>query len=135
MTNFALSVPDGGDLSVLVDTAEPQPHLFEVLRQIALNGGRVGIVVRTEYEPARVARFIKPLQTLAAEPNIAIRHLRDLHAKIYAGQCGALHGSLNLTESGVERNVEFGMYASDTRTVARLRTEAQSLFDAAGELL
>jgi hypothetical protein len=134
MTNFVVSVPAGGDLSVLVDTAEPRPHLFEMLRQIASNGGRVSIVVRSEFESARVERFIAPLRTLTAEPNIAIRHRQDLHAKIYAGQCGALYGSLNLTESGIERNIEFGIYVSDARTVARLRSEAQSLFDAAEEL-
>ena len=134
VTNFALSVPSGGDLSVLVDTAEPRPHLLEVLRQIAANSGRVGVVVRPEYQAARVERFIRPLQALAAEPNITVRHCPDLHAKIYVGQYGALYGSLNLTESGIERNIEFGAYASDARTIARLRAEAQSLFEDAEEL-
>ncbi|MBU1746436.1 MAG: hypothetical protein KKA73_01985 [Chloroflexi bacterium] len=135
VTNFALSVPPGGGLSVLVDSAEPQPRLFEVLQQIAVNGGRVLLVVRTERERSRVEQFITPLRTLAAaDPNIVIRHRRDLHAKIYAGQYGALHGSLNLTASGVEHNIEFGTYASDVRTIARLRAEARSLFDTAEEL-
>ncbi len=134
VTNFALSLPAGGDLSLLVDTTEPRPRLFEVLRQIATNGGRVAIVVRTERQSGRVERFIKPLQTLSTEPNIAIRQRPDLHAKIYAGRHGVLYGSLNLTASGVEYNIEFGTYASDTRTVAQLRAKAESLFETAEEL-
>jgi hypothetical protein len=134
VTDFGLAVPEGGDLSALVDTAEPQPRLLDVLRQIAVNGGRVAILIRPEYEPARIERFITPLQALAAIPRIVVRQRSDLHAKIYAGQCGALYGSLNLTRSGIERNLEFGAYASDGRTVARLRAEAQSLFDNAEEL-
>lgn len=134
MTDFVLNLPIGGDLSALVDTAEPQPRLFEVLHQIARNGGQIAITVRAEWQPPRIERFIAPLKRLAAEQNISVRQHYDLHAKIYAGQCGALYGSLNLTESGVEHNVEFGMYASDTRTIARLRAEARFLFESAEEL-
>jgi hypothetical protein len=134
ITNFSLAVPEHGDVSTLVDTAEPRPRLFDVLRQIAINGGDIAILVRAERKPDRVERFIAPLQTLVSDSHIAIRQSADLHAKIYAGQCGVLYGSLNLTRSGVKRNLEFGAYASDARTVARLRAEAESLFETGREL-
>lgn len=129
VTNFGMSLPPGGDLSTLVDSAEAQPSLFEVLRQVAANGGQVAIVVRPEYDPGRRKKFITPLLELAAtESRISVRHLGNLHAKIYAGHHGALYGSLNLTESGVEHNIEFGTYVSDTRTVSQLRSEARDIF-------
>jgi hypothetical protein len=134
ITNFSLSVPEYGDVSALVDTVEPRPRLFDVLRQIAINGGDIAILVRAERKPDRVERFIAPLQMLASDSHIAIRQSADLHAKIYAGQYGVLYGSLNLTRSGVKRNLEFGAYASDARTVARLRAEAESLFETDREL-
>jgi len=134
ITNFGLAVPEYGDVSALVDTAEPRPRLFDVLRQIAVNGGDIAILVRTERKPDRVERFIAPLQALASDPHIAVRESADLHAKIYAGQYGVLYGSLNLTRSGVKRNLEFGAYASDVRTAARLSAEAKSLFETGREL-
>lgn len=135
VTDFALRLPPGGDLSTLVDSAEPQPSLFEVLRQVAANGGQVAIAVRSEYDPGRRERFISPLLELAAaEPRVSVRHLANLHAKIYAGHHGALYGSLNLTESGVEHNIEFGRYVSDTRTVSRLRAEAHQIFFSGEEI-
>jgi len=133
--DFVLHLPPESDLSMLLDTSEPCPRLFEALRQIAANGGRVALVVRPEHEPARVAQFIQPLCDLAAaEPAIVVRRLDNLHAKIYAGQCGGLYGSPNLTASGAAYNVEFSRYVSDTRTVAQLRAEAQALFEQAKEL-
>jgi len=134
VTNFTLSPPPSADLTTLVDSAEPQPRLFEVLRQIASNGGRVAMVVRSEVVPERVERFIRPLMDLIAAPRITVRHLGNLHAKIYAGRHGALYGSPNLTASGVEYNVEFSRYVSDTRSVAQLRAEAQAIFERAEEL-
>jgi hypothetical protein len=134
ITNFALTLPVGGDLSALIDSAEAQPYLFDVLRQIADNEGRVDIVVRPETEPRRQALFIEPLRGLTAVPNITIRQKSDLHAKLYVGRHGTLHGSLNLTASGVTGNIEFGAYASDSRTIARLREEARHIFTEAEEL-
>ncbi len=100
VTDFSLNLPVGGNLASLLDSTEMQPRLFELLRQIAVNGGQVRLVVRPEYKPKRVKRFIQPLLTLAAnEPNIVVRQLPKLHTKLYAGQHGILHGSLNLTES------------------------------------
>lgn len=135
ITNFALNLPPGGSLFTLVDSVEPNPSLFEVLQQIARNGTQIAIVIRNEHEPFRIKQFIAPLQNLATHaPHITLRHLPRLHTKIYAGQVGVLHGSLNLTESGVERNLEFNTYAADKRTIARLRAEAQTLFESAEEL-
>lgn len=132
--DLALSAPPASDLTALIDSAEPRPRLFEVLRQIAANGGRVALVVRTEFDSARVAQFIQPLQELASTPGITVRHRRNLHAKLYAGQVGALYGSSNLTPSGAELNAEFNRYVSDTRTVAQLRAEARSIFEGARAL-
>ena len=127
ITNFALSLPQGGDLSPLIDSAEAQPYLFDVLRQIADNGREVILLVRPETELRRKALFIDPLRILLNIPNISVYQRSDLHAKLYVGQHGALHGSLNLTESGVTGNIEFGAFASDLRTVARLREEARQI--------
>lgn len=92
-------------------------------------------MVRPETTSHRYQYFIDPVLNLAAaHTGITVRGLTDLHAKIYAGQHGALYGSLNLTESGIERNLEFGAYYSDTRNTARLQAEAQSLFESAEEL-
>jgi hypothetical protein len=134
ITDFSLAVPEGGAVSALVETAGARPSMLDTIRQIALNGGNVAMLVRAEYEPERVSRFIKPLQALASHASIVVRQSTDLHAKIYAGACGAIYGSLNLTRSGVERNLEFSRYASDTRTVARLRSEAEDLFETGEEL-
>ncbi|MCP4542427.1 MAG: hypothetical protein GY832_35335 [Chloroflexi bacterium] len=134
VTNFALGLPSSADLTTLVDSAEPRPYLFEVLRQVASNGGRVAMVVRTEVVPNRVERFIRPLMDLVAEPGITVRQLRNLHAKIYVGQYGALYGSPNLTASGAEYNIEFSRYVSDVRSVSQLRAESQAIFECAEEL-
>jgi hypothetical protein len=127
--DFALSVPPASDLTMLIDSAEPRPRLFEVLRQIVFNGGRVTLVVRTEFESARVAQFIEPLRELVATTGVIVRHRRDLHAKLYAGQVGVLYGSSNLTASGIEFSAEFNRYVSDVRTVAQLQAEAQAIFE------
>ncbi len=127
ITNFTFSLPHGGDLSSLIDSAEAQPNLFDVLRQIADNGREVIIVVRPETEPRRKALFIEPLKALLNIPAISVYQCSDLHAKLYVGQHGALYGSLNLTENGVIGNIEFGAYASDSRSIARLREEARQI--------
>jgi hypothetical protein len=134
ITNFDLTLPRDGDVSALIDAAGMKPCLFDVLVQVARNGGQVSALVRTEYQRERIARFLTPLRALARDPHITLRQSDDLHAKIYVGYYGALHGSLNLTTSGVKHNLEFGAYASDARTIARLRNEARALFDAGEEV-
>ncbi len=131
--NFTLHMPSRSDLTTLLGASEPS--LFDVLRQIALNGSKVILVVRPEDNKWRVAQFIEPLHELrTVEPAIIVRQLHNLHTKIYVGQYGCLYGSPNLTASGAYHNVEFGHYTSDSRNIARLRNEAQIIFGQAEEL-
>jgi hypothetical protein len=122
-------------LHTIVASAEPQPSLFDALTQIAVNGGQIRMLVRKETTRVRRIRYVVPLRDLAArQPGILVRQHADIHAKIYVGQYGGLYGSPNLTESGVEHNLEFSRYVSDGRSIERLRTEAQDLFAAGREL-
>lgn len=136
ITNFSLSLPAGSDLSTIIDSAEQTPRLFDVIFQIAENGRNVLIAIQPEnQQPMRTATFVTPLLELAKlQPNISIRQNSRLHAKIYAGQFGAMHGSLNLTESGTSRNIEFSSFASDVRTITRLRNEAQKIFESSSPI-
>lgn len=49
-----------------------------------------------------------------------VRHCRDLHAKVVAGDTSALVGSANLTEMGLGRRQEMGVVLDDPALVAQL---------------
>lgn len=130
ITNFSLSLPSSGDLTSLIESAEQTPRLFEVIQQIIHNTGQVYVVVQREKDLSRAEQFIHPLMRLRfGLSGLHLRQHHDLHAKIYAGQCAVLSGSLNLTETGVNRNIEFPMYASDERNQAKLRSMARSIYE------
>jgi len=134
ITNFPLQVPNRSAVAGWIDTTEAQPSLFDSVRRIAESRRTVRVVVRTETAPERVAQFWTPLQQQwGGLANLVIRHQPDLHAKLYVGEFGALYGSLNLTRSGMERNVEFARYVSDARTMAQLRNEAEAIYVTASE--
>jgi len=127
--NFALPRPFHVSFAELVSTKQESLHLFDVLHQIAANGGRVLVTVGDDQ------RYHAPLRALRERnARIEVRVLPRLHAKAYVGRYGALNGSLNLTESGVNQNAELYDYAYDERSIAQLRRICAEHFDRAGPL-
>lgn len=123
VTNFTLTGPYYVAFQELVETRGKPPQLFDVLRQIAANGGEVRITVGPD--PA----YHPPLRQLMAQSRrIAVRTLPHLHAKAYAGRYGAMDGSLNLTASGLHQNVELYTYHHDARSLAELRRRCEEHF-------
>lgn len=115
VTNFALPRPFHVSFAELVSTKQESLHLFDVLHQIAANGGRVLITVGDD------RRYHAPLRALRERSaRIEVRVLPKLHAKAYVGRYGALDGSLNLTDGGVNQNAELYAYACDERSIAEL---------------
>ena len=59
-----------------------------------------------------------------AIPGTDIRFLPSVHAKVYvADQAHAIVTSGNLTQSGLSRNLEYGVSVSDIRLVKKIRSE------------
>jgi hypothetical protein len=128
VTNFRLAAPHHVTFETLIEAKQENLHIFDVLRQIAANGGSVCITVGPEAQ-------LGPLRQLARnQEGIQVRVLPGLHAKIYGGSFGAVHGSLNFTDSGIHQNIETFTYYHDTRNVAGLRQQCKDLFDQAQDL-
>jgi hypothetical protein len=118
VTNFALERPYHVTFGELVSTRHEELHLFDVLRQIAANGGQVRVTVGDD------ARYHAPLRALREQSSrIEVRVHERLHAKAYVGQYGAVSGSLNLTDSGLHQNAEIYGYAHDAHSIAQLRLQ------------
>jgi len=118
VTNFPLDRPYHVTFGELVSTRHEDLHLFDVLRQIAANGGQVRITIGDD------SRYYAPLRALrdqSARINVRV-HYR-LHAKAYVGRYGAVAGSLNLTNGGVNQNAEIYGYAHDAHSIAQLRQQ------------
>jgi hypothetical protein len=118
VTNFALERPYHVTFGELVATKHEELHLFDVLRQIAVNGGRVRITVGDD------TRYHAPLRVLREQSaRIDVRVYGRLHAKAYVGRYGAIAGSLNLTDGGVNQNAEIYGYVHDVHSIAQLRRQ------------
>jgi hypothetical protein len=118
VTNFPLDRPYHVSFGELVSTRNEELHLFDVLRQIAANGGRVRLTVGDD------ARYHAPLRALREHSSrIDVRVYGRLHAKAYVGHFGAVAGSLNLTDGGVNQNAEIFRYVHDAHSVADLRRQ------------
>jgi hypothetical protein len=126
VTNFRLPTPYHVSFSEVVATRQEQLHLFDVLYQMASNGGEVRLTVgpHPDYYPAL-------RQLVGRSSRIGVRVLSALHAKAYAGRYGALDGSFNLTGSGVNQNIEIYDYRHDQRGIAEIRQKCSELFDQA----
>ncbi len=124
VTNFALERPYHITFSELVSTRHEELHLFDVLRQIASNGGQVRITVGDDW------RYYAPLRALREVSNrIEIRILTILHAKAYVGHYAAVWGSLNLTDGGMHQNAEIYTYHHDEHSIARLHQTCVEHFE------
>lgn len=128
VTNFALAAPFHVSFQEIVAARQEVLHLFDVLYQIAANGGSVRITVSEQAD-------LPPLRQLAERSDrIQVRILPGLHAKVYAGRFGALDGSLNLTGSGVHQNIEIYSYYYDELNVAERRRICAVYFEQADPL-
>jgi hypothetical protein len=124
VTNFPLPAPYHVSFADIVASRGESLRLFDVLGQIAANGGSVLIVVGDD------AEHHPPLRQLAERyDRVRLRVLPTLHAKAYAGRYGALTGSLNLTGSGVGRNAEIYEYHHDERGIAEITERCRELFE------
>jgi hypothetical protein len=129
VTNFVLDRPFHVTFTELVASKHEELHLFDVLRQMAANGSRVNITVGDD------TRYHAPLRGLRDQSSrIVIRKQQRLHAKAYVGRFGALSGSLNLTDGGVNQNAEIYTYAHDPHSIANLRQICNDHFAAAEPL-
>ncbi|GAB4199210.1 MAG: hypothetical protein OHK0022_19280 [Roseiflexaceae bacterium] len=127
--NFALPRPFHVSFEEVVSTKQEALHLFDVLHQIAANGGRVQITIGDDH------RYHAPLRALRERnTRIEVRVLTRLHAKAYAGRYGALEGSLNLTDSGFNQNAELYDYVCDEGSIARLSQLCTGYFERAEPL-
>ncbi len=116
VTNFRLEKPYYVSFQEIVETKQEALHLFDILHQIAANGGKVYITVGSDKEYHPLLR-----QLSNKSDRIQIRVLSKLHTKAYIGRYGAINGSLNLTDGGVHQNFELFTYNHDERSIAELR--------------
>ncbi len=124
VTNFRVPTPYHVSFAQVVAVHGDSLHLFDLLRQIAMNGGTVRMVVGAD------ATYHPPLRHLAeSTPRIDVRVWAELHAKAYAGHFGALDGSLNLTSSGLSQNAELYDYRHDQRGIAEIAERCREFFD------
>lgn len=124
VTNFALERPYHITFSELVSTRHEELHLFDVLRQIAGNGGHVRITIGND------RRFDAPLRALREmSANIEIRVHTTLHAKGYVGHYAAVSGSFNFTDGGMHQNAEIYSYLHDEHSIANLRQRCAEHFE------
>jgi len=130
VTNFRLANPYYVSFQEVVETKQDSLHLFDVLHQISANGGSVFITVGDDSD------YHSALRQLAKRSDrIQVRVLSALHTKAYVGRYGALDGSLNLTDGGVNQNIELYNYCHDERSIAQLRQHCIQHFDQAVQLL
>ncbi|NER19822.1 MAG: hypothetical protein F6J96_03500 [Symploca sp. SIO1C2] len=127
VTNFRLDNPYYVSFQEVVETKQEALHLFDVLHQIAANGSDVCITVRPEQKEERYHSWLKQLSK--RNPRIQVRVLPELHTKAYVGRYGALDGSLNLTNGGVNRNIELYTYYHDKRNISQLRQICVQYFE------
>lgn len=119
VTNFRLDTPYYVSFQEIVETKQEALHLFDILHQIAANGGNVRITVGSDDSDSR---YHPPLRQFSRScDRIEIRVLPELHTKAYVGRYGSLDGSLNLTGGGVNQNIELYTYYHDERNIAQLR--------------
>ncbi|MBD2665158.1 hypothetical protein B6N60_04603 [Richelia sinica FACHB-800] len=116
VTNFRLEEPYYVSFGEIVETKQEALHLFDILHQMAANGGKVYITIGSDKEYHPLLR-----QLSNKSDRIQVRILSELHAKAYVGRYGAVDGSLNLTAGGVNQNIELYTYNHDERSIAQLR--------------
>jgi len=124
VTNFRLKEPYYVSFGEIVETKQEALHLFDILHQMAANGGKVYITVGSDKEYYPLLR-----QLSNKSDRIQVRTLLELHAKAYVGRYGAVDGSLNLTAGGVNQNIELYTYYYDERNIAQLRQVCTKHFE------
>lgn len=129
ITNFRLPEPYHISFEEIIAARQDTLHLFDVLYQIAANGGTVNITTRRD-----IPNLADLHQLGERSQRIVVRVLDSLHTKAYAGQYGALDGSPNLTDSGVNKNIELYTYYHDQQNIAYLQHICKQHFDKAEEL-
>ncbi len=129
VTNFHLPAPYHVSFEEIIMTRHETLHLFDILYQMATNGGEVFITVGPDTRSHQELRHLGE-----RNPRIDVRMLPALHTKAYAGRYGALDGSPNLTNGGVNQNIELYTYYHDERTIAEVRQVCREHFTRAEAL-
>lgn len=131
--DFSLKKPYHVSFQEIVETKQESLHLFDVLHQIAANGGKVYITIGSDKEYYPSLR-----QLCKRNKNIRVHVFRStqnkLHTKAYVGRYGALDGSPNLTNNGVNQNIELFTYKYDKRSIAELYQICKQHFERAEAL-
>jgi phosphatidylserine/phosphatidylglycerophosphate/cardiolipin synthase-like enzyme len=91
----------------------------------------VQVVVLTDLRPESALTGSTDLEALVRLgnnlPKFDLTHLPSLHAKVYvADRSMAVITSGNLTDSGINRNIEYGVVSTDTNLVAAVRRDFES---------
>jgi hypothetical protein len=131
--DFPLEKPYHVSFQEVIETKQESLHLFDVLHQMAANGGKVYITVGSDQES-----YSSLQQLCNRSQNIQVRVFRSgntrLHTKAYTGRYGAMDGSANLTYSGIHQNIELLTYKYDPRSIAELYQICKQHFEQAEEL-
>lgn len=124
VTNFYLEHPYYVSFQEIVETRQDSLHLFDILHQMGANGIDIKIVVGED------TRYYSPLRQLQQQnQRIKVRKLANLHTKLYVGRCGAIDGSLNMTNGGLNKNIELFTYYHDERHRCELQHKAKAYFE------
>jgi PLD-like domain len=122
--NFRLDNPYYISFQEIVETRQEALHLFDILHQISANGNDVKIVAGMD------SRHHSALKQLSQQSDrIFVRKLPELHMKAYVGRYGAIDGSLNLTYSGINQNIELFTYYYDEHNICKLKQECEQCFE------
>ncbi len=130
ITNFRLAMPFFASFQEIIGAEGEELYLFDVLIQIASNGGGLRLLV--DANPP----YLPPLRRLREHgSDIQVRTLTGLHSKLYAGAHGVIQGSLNMTHGGMNQNIEHYSYYSDRANVLSLRQQCVDIFRQGENLL
>lgn len=88
----------------------------------------VSITLITDLKPESVLAGTLDIDALTelgrGVPNLQVTHLPSVHAKVYVADCKkAIVTSGNLTRSGLQRNVEYGIALREEKIVREIRSD------------
>lgn len=116
-------------VSPFIKLSKTEQVLSHLRKRRILNS--VHVMVLTDLRPESALNGATDLEALVqlgnALPKFDLTHLPSLHAKVYVADLSmAIITSGNLTDSGISRNLEYGVVSSDETLVEEIRQDFES---------
>ncbi len=123
------------DLNTMIPAlmAGADAHLFIISPYIKLNQLMQSLLEqkRAEAVPVKILCRKRPdeMPFFASLKNVDIRVQDNLHGKAYFSERDAIISSINMTELGESKNIEFGIYISETAEPERFKDLSDNLME------